>query len=163
MSSIVIYYSRNGSTAIAAKHIAEKFNADIVELKEKKPRRGFLVSGYRSAAGKRPELAGDPWLSMDGKDLIILGAPIWAGNGNPVLNSFLDKADFTGKKIILFTLQADPELGSSEKVLNLMSERIVGSGGTLVAARGFHGQSPGKTAEAEYVRSQLDTWEIPGI
>ncbi len=161
MESLVIYFSRDGSTRIVADLVAEKLKAEIVELQEKKPRRNFIVSGYRSAKGVKPDLAGDPWAAMEGKDLVVLGAPIWAGNGNPVLNSFLEKAEFKGKKVLVFTLQADPGTKTSEKVVVFLSEKIASAGGEIVGSFGFHGSSPGKTAKKEYLEEQFANWDLP--
>ena len=157
---VLIYFSRDGSTAAVAKMIAERYGAELLELREEKPRRGFVVSGYRATTGRRPALAGNPWSVMEGKDTVILGAPIWAGNGNPVLNSFLDKADLKGKKVVLFCLQADPDLRSSVRVLRTMEDQVKSRGGEPVAARAFHGNTPGKPASEGYLRDQLESWDL---
>ena len=120
----VIYFSRNGSTRIAAGLIAERIDAELVELKGQKARHGFVLSGFRAVTKKHLPPAGDPWADIRGCSTLVLGAPVWGGNANPVMNGFLDKADFTGKKVYLFTLQADPQKSKSDEVLAHYSQRV---------------------------------------
>ncbi|MDA3850642.1 MAG: hypothetical protein PF447_05165 [Spirochaetaceae bacterium] len=160
MNALILYYSRDGNTKIAAEYLSQKLQCDIASLNEKKPSRSFILAGFRSVTGKRRKLIGDPWGLCKDRDVIILGAPIWAGNGNPVLNSFLDDADFSGKKVYLFTLQADPQLKSAVSVLEILGKRVEDAKGIISGTLAIHGNSPGKTAEKSYITNQLDHWEI---
>jgi len=42
MKQAVVFYSRDGSTSVFAKAIASKFGADVFELVEANPIKGFL-------------------------------------------------------------------------------------------------------------------------
>lgn len=155
-----MFFSRNGSTRLAAKIIAEKIDADLIELKEQKAKLGFLVSGFRASMKKHVTPAGDPWGQIRGHSTVVFGAPIWAGSGNPVMNGFLDKAELSGKKVYLFTVQADPGKGKSDEVLAYYSQRVKGAGGTVAGAFSLTGASPGKTAEEAALRESLSGWDL---
>jgi hypothetical protein len=157
----VVFFSRDGSTKIAAAILAERIGADLVELEEPDARHGFLRSGFRAKTGKHATLAGDPWAAVSGCSTIVLAAPIWAGSGNPVMNGFLDKADLSGKTVHILTLQADPKLGSSQDVLAHYRRRVEQAGGTVASTRAIAGASPGRTAQEEYIRAAIDGWPVP--
>ena len=158
MKPMLVYFSRDGSTRLLAEMIAGKMDADLQELREEKPRRGFLVSGFRSATGRKPRLAAGSLDGLKDRDQLILGAPIWAGNGNPVLNSFISEADLSGKAVVLFTVQADPRKKGADKVLQLLAGAVRDRGGKVTDSRAFHGSSPGKTALKESLQQQLEDW-----
>lgn len=157
----VLYFSRDGSTRIVAGLIAEKLDAELIELRPEKERRSFLLSGFKAATKKHVSLAGDPWGAIRENNLVALGSPIWAGNGNPVMNGFLDKADLTDKRVLLFTVQADPGKAKSEQVLAHFSRRVEEAGGTVVSSRAFVGASPGRTAAEDALKEQLAGWDLP--
>lgn len=156
----VIYFSRDGSTKLAAHIIAEKLGAQCIELEEKKKSRNFLLSGFRAAAKKHTTLAGDPWGAIQDCSRVVIGSPIWAGNGNPATNGFLDKADLTGKKVYLFTVQADPEMASAAGVLSHFTQRVAEAGGSVAGSFALYGASPGKCAEKARLEQDLSEWEL---
>jgi len=155
----VVFFSRNGSTKGAASLLAERIEADLIELKPLK-KTGFIRSGYMASRKKKIDLDGDPWKECRDKSLLILGTPVWAGNGTPAINTFLDKADLTGKRVYLFTLQADPGLKGSKDILSFLSERVESAGGTVSGTLSLNGTSPGKTAPPENYRDKVECWKI---
>lgn len=156
----IIYFSRDGSTRIASGFIAERLGADLIELQEQKNRRSFILSGFRAVTKKHSTLAGDPWAEIRDCSLVVLGSPIWGGNGNPVMNGFLDKADLTGKRVYLFTVQADPGKAKSGKVLAHFSRRVEETGGTVAGTFALTGAPPGKTAEEGALKEALTGWDL---
>jgi FMN-dependent NADH-azoreductase len=156
----VVYFSRDGSTKIAADILAERIGADLVELEEQDAKHGFLRSGFRATTGKHASVVGDPWEQIRECDTIVLAAPIWAGSGNPVMNGFLDKASFIGKTVHILTLQADPRLSRSRAVIAHYQERVEEAGGTVAGTRAIAGSSPGRTADAAKIKDALDGWLV---
>ena len=64
----------------------------------------------------RPELA-DTDLDMSQYDEIILGFPIWWYVAPTIINTFLEKYDLAGKKIILFATSGGSGFGNTVKEL----------------------------------------------
>ena len=60
----------------------------------------------------RPEQAGDE-VNMADYDEIILGFPIWWYVAPTIINTFLEKYDLTGKKIILFATSGGSGFGNT--------------------------------------------------
>ena len=157
----VIYFSRDGSTRIAAEILSEKLNAKLIELIEEKQSSSFIRAGFRAAAKKHSRLTGDPWSEIADCGTLVIGSPIWAGSGNPAVNGFLDKADLKGKKVFLFTVQADPNRDKSGEVLEHYARRIRESGGTVEGTLALQGARPGKRAEKESLKKALEQWRLP--
>lgn len=64
----------------------------------------------------RPEIA-DSNLDMESYDEIILGFPIWWYVAPTIINTFLEKYDFTGRKIVLFATSGGSGFGNTVKEL----------------------------------------------
>jgi flavodoxin len=155
----LVFFSRNGSTKLAATILAARVDAELIELKEKKPVKGFLRSGYLALKAKSTPLADAPWEKCADKDILILGTPIWAAHGTPAMNAFLDGVDLQGKKVYIFTLQADPEKRDSKAVFQYLSKRIEEAGGSIGGTLALQGARPGKTGSADHFKS-LESWDI---
>lgn len=160
MNTAIVYFSREGSTKIACEYLSKKFSASLIELKTEKPLKRFLGLGYLSAAQKTVELSGNPWDKTADADVIVLAAPIWAGNGNPILNSYIVKADFTDTKVYVLTLQADPAVRTKDKVHTHIKKLIESKNGQLIDSLAIHGAKPNTIADDEHIVQQLKDWEI---
>ena len=64
----------------------------------------------------RPEIA-DSNLDMESYDEIILGFPIWWYVAPTIINTFLEKYELTGKKIVLFATSGGSGFGNTVKEL----------------------------------------------
>ena len=64
----------------------------------------------------RPEIAGAE-LDMASYDEILLGFPIWWYVAPTIINTFLEKYDLSGKKIILFATSGGSGFGNTVKEL----------------------------------------------
>lgn len=156
----VVYFSRNGSTRLAAEILAGRIGAKLVELKELKGRRSFIIAGFRAVTEKHSRLSGNPWLEAADCDTLILAAPVWAGRPNPAMNGFLDRAELSGKTVYLLTMQADPKQSRSAEVIEHYTGRVRDTGGKVAGSLALTGASPGKTAKKEDLQASLDGWVI---
>jgi flavodoxin len=60
MNTLVVYYSRTGKTRFVAEKVVAELKADIeeiVDLKNRKGRFGFLKAGYDATRGNGTEIA----------------------------------------------------------------------------------------------------------
>ncbi len=147
METAIIYFSRNGSTRIAAELLNEKLKGKIVELKPEKSMKNFFRAGFTAVKQKDLKLKEDPWNEIGSEERLVLISPVWAGRKNPVMNSFIEHSDFSGREVHLLTLQADPQKDSTERVLPLFQEMIVSRGGKVASQFALHGATPGRVAE----------------
>jgi flavodoxin len=153
MKTLVVYYSYEGSSALIAGELKKAVAADLLEIKteDEKVRSGFakyFCGGRQVFTHARPKLK--PWtVKIEDYDLIILGAPVWAGAPAPALQSFIEKANISGKKIALFLCHA----GGPGKALAALKALLPGN--TIVGEIDF--QSPAKQ-DRETLVKRIKEW-----
>jgi len=122
---LVAYFSATGTTANAAKALANAAGADIYEIKPKVPytkddlnwrnlkSRSSLEMKDKSS---RPELA-DNNADISGYDTIFIGFPVWWYIAPTIINTFLESYDFSGKRIVLFATSGGSRFGRAVEYL----------------------------------------------
>lgn len=122
---LVAYFSASGVTAKVAELLADAAGADIHEIKPKVPYTkadlNWMDKKSRSSiemADKkiRPEIA-ESNVRIEEYDVIFLGFPIWWYVAPTIINTFLEKYDFSGKKIVLFATSGSSKFGNTVKEL----------------------------------------------
>lgn len=123
--TLVAYFSATGTTRKAAQELAQEQNADLYEIKPIVPYTkadlNWMDKKSRSSvemADKtfRPEMVDDD-AHISEYDTIYLGFPIWWYVAPTIINTFLEKYDFSGKKIILFATSGGSRWGNTVKEL----------------------------------------------
>lgn len=118
---LVAYFSASGVTGEVAKTIANILKADIYEIKPKVPYSeadlDWMNKSSRSSMEMknlsfRPEIENTP-LNIAEYDTVYLGFPIWWYIAPTIVNTFLEKHDFSGKKIILFATSGGSAFGKT--------------------------------------------------
>ena len=118
---LVAYFSASGNTAALAKKLADSARADLCEICpavpysradlnwQDKTSRSSVEMSDRSS---RPEI--EP-VSADitTYDTVYLGFPVWWYIAPTIINTFLESADFSGKKIILFATSGGSGFGKT--------------------------------------------------
>ena len=124
---LVAYFSATGRTAKVAKLLAEVLGADIYEIQPKVPYTkadlNWLNKKSRSSVEMnnktfRPEIA-ESNVQIPDYDVIFLGFPIWWYVAPTIINTFLESADFSGKKIILFATSGGSKFGKTAEELKV--------------------------------------------
>ena len=125
MNALVAYFSASGNTAKAAKALAKAAGADLYEIKPAVPYTGadlnWMDKGSRSSVemndkNSRPALV-DTDAPVAEHDVIFLGFPIWWYTAPTIINTFLERYDFSGKTIVLFATSGGSSLGSTAAAL----------------------------------------------
>ena len=152
MNALVAYFSATGTTAKAARALANAVGGELYEIKPAVPYTSadlnWMDKGSRSSVemkdpNSRPALA-DTNAPVAGHDVIFLGFPVWWYVAPTILNTFLEAYDFTGKTIVLFATSGGSGLGKSAAGL-----RSSAPGARIVDGRMLNG----RLDEAE-----LKTW-----
>lgn len=110
--------------------MAEALGADLYEIKAKVPYTredlDWRNSNSRSSIEmrdktRRVEIADD--LSPEtSHDTVFLLFPIWGHTAPTIINTFLEKYDFNGKKLVLFATSGGSDLGGSANELKASAE-----------------------------------------
>ena len=123
--TLVAYFSASGITKKIAEMIAEAGNFDLYEIAPEVPYTkadlNWMNKKSRSSIEMsdktiRPEMADHP-VDIASYDKIVLGFPIWWYVAPTIINTFLEKYDFSGKKIILFATSGGSGFGNSVREL----------------------------------------------
>ena len=118
---LVAYFSASGITRKVAEMIASAAEADLYEIMPKEPYSkadlNWMDKKSRSSVEMsdkkiRPEIT-DTDAGIDRYDEIILGFPIWWYVAPTIINTFLEKYDFSGKKIVLFATSGGSGFGNT--------------------------------------------------
>lgn len=123
--TLVAYFSASGTTRKIAEMIAEAgdfslyeitpkelYTSDDLNWMNKKSRSSVEMSDKKI----RPEIT-DTDAHIKEYDTIILGFPIWWYVAPTIVNTFLEKYDFSGKKIVLFATSGGSGFGNTVKEL----------------------------------------------
>lgn len=122
---LVAYFSASGITRKVAEMIASAAEADLYEIMPKQPYSkadlNWMDKKSRSSVEMsdkkiRPEIT-DTDARIAQYDEIIVGFPIWWYVAPTIINTFLEKYDFSGKKIILFATSGGSGFGNTVKEL----------------------------------------------
>ena len=124
---LVAYFSASGTTKKTAQLIAKATGADLYEITPKvaytEADLNWMDKKSRSSVEMndkkfRPEVE-DKDAHIAEYDEIILGFPIWWYVAPTIVNTFLEKYDFSGKKIVLFATSGGSGFGNTVKELQL--------------------------------------------
>jgi flavodoxin len=152
MKSAVVFYSLDGNSTFVARQIKTLLNADLIQLqlKDDKKRGGFfkmLWGGGMAVTHKKPPLK--PYtFDPSAYDLILIGAPVWAGSPAPPVQTFLSETSITGKKIALFVCHAGGKRNALDKFKSLLP------GNEIVAETDF--RNPVRNSEG--IQRQIADW-----
>ena len=131
MSDILVaYFSATGTTAYAAKRLAEATGGDLFEIEPEIPYTQKDLNWMNPFARSTREMKGKlPYPEIKNNDadienhsVILLCFPIWWYIAPTIINRFLESYDFSNKKIVLFATSGGSGFGKTvEKLQNSIS------------------------------------------
>lgn len=122
---LVAYFSASGTTARVAADLAKAAGADLYEIEPKAPYTSADLNWMDKTArstiemkdkSSRPEIK-DTDVRVADYDVIYVGFPIWWYVAPTIINTFLEKYDFSGKTIILFATSGGSGFGRAAEGL----------------------------------------------
>lgn len=126
MSNILVaYFSASGVTKEVAQNLQTALGADIYEIKPEVPYTAndlnWMDKKSRSTLemedkSSRPAIIEDK-LDTAQYNTVFLGFPIWWYIAPTIVNTFLEKYDFSGKKIVLFATSGGSGFGRTVEFL----------------------------------------------
>ena len=123
--TLTAYFSASGTTARTAKNLAQAAGADLYEIKPAVPYTqadlNWMDKKSRSSVEMndrsfRPELA-DKDADIAAYDRILLGFPIWWYVEPRIVDTFLERSDFSGKTVIPFATSGGSGIEKAERSL----------------------------------------------
>ena len=128
MNALVAYFSATGTTAKAARMLADAVGGELYEIKPAVPytaadldwnNKQSRSSVEMNDKNSRPALA-DRDAPVAGHDVILLGFPVWWYTAPTIINTFLESYDLAGKTLIPFATSGGSGIGNAEKSLRTL-------------------------------------------
>ena len=104
MKTLVVFYSRTGTTKKVAEVLAIKLNADLEEIKDTVERggaKGYLISGRDATLRRLTKLEPAAKNPAD-YDRVIIGTPIWSWNMSVPVRTFVTEQKNNFKSVAFF-------------------------------------------------------------
>lgn len=148
---LVAYFSASGTTKRVAEDLARAAGADIYEIEPEVPYTkadlNWMDKQARSTIemndhGSRPAIK-DTDAKIPEYDTVFVGFPVWWYIAPTIINTFLEKYDFSGKTIILFATSGGSGFGKA--VENLRSS--VAADTVIKEGKVFRGRASGADLE----------------
>ena len=121
MKILITFFSATGKTKKVAEIISKELNSDLYEIIPEKEYTSEDLNGYNKISrtyiehntkDSRPKIK-DKNANIEKYDIILIGFPIWWHIAPPIINTFLEKYNFKGKKIILFGTSMSEDFGQT--------------------------------------------------
>ncbi len=118
---LVAYFSASGVTAKAAELVADAAGADVYQIQPEvaytQADLNWMDKNSRSSVEMNNKTIRPAIVNTDAKiddyDIVFIGFPIWWYVAPTIINTFLEKYDFSGKKIILFATSGGSGFGKT--------------------------------------------------
>ena len=124
MSTLVAYFSAEGTTRRLAEGFAKDIGADIFEITPEQPYTASdikwtnpLARCNREKIGKKDVPVKGTVADFDKYDTVYLGFPIWYGCAPNVVNTFCKEYDWSGKKVYAFATSGGSGIGKTAEKL----------------------------------------------
>ena len=116
---LVVYYSLDGNTELAANQIKDITGADLEQLiPEHEPvRKGFrklAAGGFQALIHYKPRIKRLRH-RLEDYETIVIASPVWAGTCPPAMETFLNKESFSGKEVVICACSAS---GKADRMID---------------------------------------------
>jgi len=133
MNTLVVYYSRTGTTRTVAEKVGQALGATVEELIDTKNRKGpvgLLAAGKDALTRKAVPI--DPMTNDPADfDLVIVGTPVWGGTMSSAVRTFLAEHGGQIRRAAVF---CTTRVSGIDHTLDAMAEMC---GGEVVARVGL--------------------------
>ena len=140
---LVVYFSATGTTAKAARTIADvtggtlyeivpqqAYTADDLDWNDRQSRSSVEMNNPQA----RPALKNTK-LDVATYDVIFIGYPIWWNQAPRIINTFIEKSDLKGKRIVIFATSGGSTLPYAVKDLEKKYPELNIENGKLLNGR----------------------------
>jgi flavodoxin len=89
--TLVVFYSRSGTTRKIAEVLSKALKCDLEEIAEVRPRTGSLgyIRSLLEASWRRPSAILPKTHEVSSYDLVVIGTPVWAWSPSSPIRSYL--------------------------------------------------------------------------
>ena len=133
MNTLVIYFSKTGTTRAVADMMAERLGADRYEIKEVVPYTSAdlnwniptsRANQEQADEGSRPAYAGS-LPDLTAYDQVIIGHPTWWGRPPRIIQTVIEDLDLVGKRVATFATSGGSTYSQAQEVMNRILDHPV--------------------------------------
>lgn len=165
MKTLIVYYSRTGTTEKLARALAAELDARIEAIDcpsyavERAGWLGYLKAGWDSLKGRLPRVD-LPDVTLTDYDLLLIGTPIWTSYPSVPMRAFLDQSLGFPPRVALFVTSgghspADKAAAMVADLLPVPLEAMLSIGQSKVQGDDFD-------VELKAFVKQLKVWQPDG-
>lgn len=123
MKTLIVFYSRTGTTKKVAENLAQKLGADVEEIADTVDRSGIVgyMKAGRDAMKKKLTVIGPITKNPADYGLVIIGTPNWGRHMAAAIRTYITQQKDKIKKAAFFCLQG----GSGAEKLFLEMEEVL--------------------------------------
>jgi len=130
MKSLVVFYSRTGTTEKVAKVISKRLKCDIEEIFDAKVNRngikGWLISGNEAYYKKCPKIKKIK-KTPSSYDVVIIGTPVWAFTMSSPVRTYISQNRKHFRKVAFFCTHEGMPRKTLDDMGNLCGKKSVSS------------------------------------
>ena len=129
--TLIVYYSKTGSTKTACQIIKRAYHADVVEIKDMVDRFttwGTITGMIYSLLGWHTDIKPES-VDITPYKRIVIGTPIWGGTFPPAIRTLVETHDFQGKDVAIFSTSTDV---INREYQDEMKETVTAANGKVV-------------------------------
>jgi flavodoxin len=117
MKTLIVYYTRTGTTKKLVEALGKKLGADIELLNDPADYSGAIgyMKAGRAAMKKATVDIGEAKYNPEYYDLVIIGSPVWVGVCTPAVRTYIEKYQDKFKSLALFSTQGSKQ---EQKIFN---------------------------------------------
>jgi len=132
MKTVVVYYSKTGTTKKLAQKLAKELNADTEELVDRKKRSGIIgwILAGRDGMGRIPTDIDPIKKNPADYDMVLIGGPLWGFKGAaPATRTYLLQNRDKIRKVAFFMTRAGKPSSDSALVdlKNVYGKSVIGT------------------------------------
>lgn len=133
MKTLVMYFSKTGTTKAVADAIVERLGADTYEIKEAVPYTSAdlnwnvptsRANQEQGDEASRPAYAGQ-LPDLTAYDQIIIGHPTWWGRPPRIIQTVIEDLDVTGKRVATFATSGGSTYSEAQLVMDRMLDHPI--------------------------------------
>ena len=124
MSTLVAYFSAQGTTARVARELADAIGADLYEIQPEQPYTAADIKWTNPVSRCNKEKFGKKDVPVKGRvenfasyDKVLIGFPIWYSAAPNVVNTFCKGYDWSGKQVYAFATSGGSGIGKTAEKL----------------------------------------------
>jgi flavodoxin len=154
---LIIYYSREGSTALIARGLAQATGGTLRELVDSRTMaNGGMFRALLAALLGLGTILMNPDYTVEPYEAVVIMTPVWLGNPAPAVTTFISNVVLGGKKTFIVAVGGT---AGNPRVVARLEKRLRARGATVVG----HGEALGYIPDPRAVRPSDEELVTEGI